>query len=107
MNFYSEADAALVPLVGSEFNSMKSNLKVLEAACKKIPVIASDVSPYKECPHVLKVSKQGDWYKHIKTLAKSESLRKTIGTANYEWATENHNLHKWNEVREQLFKSLI
>jgi hypothetical protein len=86
---------------------MKSNLKVLEAACKKIPVIASDVSPYAECPHVLKVSKQGDWYKHIKALAKSESLRKTLGTANYEWATENHNLHKWNEVREQLFNSLI
>ena len=107
MNFYAESDAALVPLVGSEFNSMKSNLKVLEAACKKIPVIASDVSPYAECPHVLKVSKQGDWYKHIKTLAKSEAVRKSIGTANYEWATENHNLHKWNEVREQLFKSLI
>lgn len=107
MNFYNEADAGLIPLVNSEFNSMKSNLKVLEAACKKIPVIASDVQPYSDCPEILKVSKQGDWYKHIKTLAKSESVRKSMGLANYQWANEHHNLHKWNQIREQLYKSLI
>jgi glycosyltransferase involved in cell wall biosynthesis len=46
MNFYNEADACLVPLVDSKFNSMKSNLKVLEAATKNAPVICSNVNPY-------------------------------------------------------------
>jgi len=107
MNFYNEADISIVPLVGSLFNSMKSNLKVLEAATKKIPVIVSNVDPYKNCPYAVKSDKQTDWYKNLKKLANDAIYRKEMGEANYEWCAENFHLDKINKLREQLYRSLI
>lgn len=107
MNFYSYADVAIVPLVESKFNGMKSNLKVLEAACKFIPVLASGVDPYKDNPFVVQVNKQSDWYHKIKLLATSESYRADMGLANGNWAREHHDLSKWNKVRKQVFDLVI
>lgn len=106
MNFYNNADATLVPLVPSKFNSMKSNLKILEAACKKIPVMVSNVPPYDDAPHVIKVNKQTDWYAGIKKITTDAIYRQELGLANYEWCNENFNLHKVNITRKQLFESL-
>lgn len=106
MNFYNEADISVVPLVESKFNAMKSNLKVLEAATKKIPVIVSNVDPYKGCPYTVKVENQTDWYKNIKKLATDAIYRKEIGEANYQWCADNFHLDKINKLREQIFESL-
>ena len=107
MNFYNEADVSVVPLVSSRFNSMKSNLKVLEAATKKIPVIVSNVDPYKGCPYTVKVSNQTDWYKAIKKVTTDAIYRKEIGEANHEWCNTYFHLDKINELRHQLYSSLI
>jgi glycosyltransferase involved in cell wall biosynthesis len=107
MNFYNEADVSIVPLVESRFNSMKSNLKVLEAATKKIPVIVSNVDPYKGCPYTVKVSNQTDWYKAIKKVTTDAIYRKEIGEANHEWCNQYFHLDKINELRHQLYSSLI
>jgi glycosyltransferase involved in cell wall biosynthesis len=107
MNFYNEADVSIVPLVASKFNSMKSNLKVLEAATKKIPVIVSNVDPYGGCPYTVKVSNQTDWYKAIKKVTTDAIYRKEIGEANHEWCNQYFHLDKINELRHQLYSSLI
>ena len=107
MNVYNEADISVVPLVESKFNGMKSNLKVLEAATKKIPVIVSSVDPYKGCPYAVKIENQTDWYKNIKKLATDAIYRKEIGEANYQWCAENFHLDKINKLREQIYRSLI
>jgi glycosyltransferase involved in cell wall biosynthesis len=107
MNFYNNADCSVVPLVASKFNGLKSNLKVLEAACKKIPVIVSNTAPYDTCKYAIKVDNQGDWYKHIKKVANDPGYRLEAGMANYEWCNENYNLHKINVTRKQLFENLI
>jgi glycosyltransferase involved in cell wall biosynthesis len=106
MNFYNEADCLLVPLVDSVFNSMKSNLKVLEAAAKKIPVITSAVMPYMNCPHAIKVKQQTDWYKKIKTVLNSPDYRHDKGMRNYQWCNEHFNLKKINESRQAIYSSL-
>lgn len=106
MNFYNNADATIVPLVESKFNSMKSNLKVLEAAAKKLAVITSDVQPYDDCPHTIKVKNQSEWYRAVKKIAEDSIYRKELGQANYEWCNENYNLHKINVTRKQLFECL-
>ncbi len=106
MNFYNEADISVVPLVESKFNGMKSNLKVLEAATKKIPVIVSNVDPYKGCPYAIKVSNQTDWYKSIKKVTTDAIYRKEMGEANHQWCSENFHLDKINALREQLYRSL-
>lgn len=106
MNFYNDADVSIVPLRATKFNAMKSNLKILEAACKKIPVICSNVAPYDTAPFVEKIDKQSDWYVAIKKLANDAIYRKERGLANYEWCNENYNLFKVNEKRKQLYASL-
>jgi glycosyltransferase involved in cell wall biosynthesis len=106
MNFYNEADACLVPLVDSKFNSMKSNLKVLEAATKNAPVICSNVKPYSECKHIIRVNNQADWFNNIKKVIKDAIYRQEMGLANGEWCRENFNLVKVNNLRKQVFESL-
>lgn len=107
MNFYNEADACLIPLVDSKFNSMKSNLKVLEAAAKNAPVIVSNVKPYSECPYIIPVGHQGGWFENIKKVVKDAIYRQEMGLANGEWCREKFNLLKVNELRSQVFKSII
>jgi glycosyltransferase involved in cell wall biosynthesis len=107
MNFYNEADVSIVPLAHTRFNSMKSNLKVLEAACKKIPVIASCVKPYSECLYIHPIHSQTDWYNAIKKMATDAIYRKELGEANHQWCVDQFSLDKVNEKRHQLFKSLL
>lgn len=107
MNFYNSADAIIVPLVDTKFNGMKSNLKLLEAATKKIPAIASNVEPYTGCPAMLAVNKQSDWFRNIKAVATNEQLRIDFGMMLFEWADQYHNLFKWNEFRVELFNQII
>ena len=45
-------DAAVAPLVDSQFNSFKSDLKLLEYALLDLPVVASDVGPYQGAEHL-------------------------------------------------------
>jgi glycosyltransferase involved in cell wall biosynthesis len=106
MNFYNEADACLVPLVDSKFNSMKSNLKVLEAATKNAPVICSNVKPYSECKHIIRVNNQSDWFTNIKKVVKDAIYRQEMGLANGEWCRENFDLVKVNQLRTQIFNAL-
>jgi glycosyltransferase involved in cell wall biosynthesis len=106
MNFYNEADACLIPLVDSKFNSMKSNLKVLEAATKNAPVICSNVKPYSECKHIIPVNNQSDWFTNIKKVVKDAIYRQEMGIANGEWCRENFNLIKVNKLRSQIFNAL-
>jgi hypothetical protein len=105
MNFYNEADACLVPLVDSKFNSMKSNLKVLEAATKNAPVICSNVKPYSECKHIIRVNNQADWFTNIKKVVKDAIYRQEMGLANGQWCRENFDLVKVNKLRRQVFES--
>jgi len=105
MNFYNDADCSIVPLRATKFNSMKSNLKLLEAACKKIPVIGSHVEPYLNSP-MIQVNQQGDWYKEIKKVTEDAIYRQEKGLELFEWAVTNYNLFKVNEKRKQLYAGL-
>jgi len=108
MALYEHADIMLIPLENSPWHACKSNLKILEAAAKKIPVIVSAVEPYTndlDAP-VFWVHKQTDWYKHLKTLINDEQKRKEAGEALYNWAVRNYNLDHVNDRRADLFTGL-
>lgn len=108
MPVYNGASCVIVPLVDNEFNRHKSNLKLLEAAAKKLPVICSHVPPYSDCADapVLWVKKQSDWYDHIKYLSRDRSAAKQLGEALHAWAIKRHNLFEWNQVRFDLYKNV-
>ena len=107
MAFYAEADVAFAPLVESKFNTMKSNIKALEAGCKFIPLIASNVNPYLSIPPVLKVSARRDWGKHIRAMVDSKRRREDAGMALGEWVRREYHLINWNTKRKQLYEWII
>ena len=108
MQMYENADIMLIPLEASVWHSAKSNLKILEAACKRIPCIVSNVEPYnrdRDCP-VLWVNSQADWFKHLNFLIHNKSARDDMGNQLYEWAKENYSIEKINKGRIEAFESL-
>lgn len=109
MNVYQEADAVLVPLEANSFNSYKSNLKLLEAAAKKIPVICQRVPPYSDSHDtpVLWVDRQTDWYQHIRYLHKNRSAAQELGQQLHAWAVQQYNLFAWNNIRFDLYSHIV
>ena len=107
MAAYCDSDISLIPLVDSKFNSMKSNLKVLETASKKNPAIVSNVNPYKGFYPACHVNSQKDWYYWIKLLTQDQAARKQYGNDLYEYCNKNFNLHVVNKQRFAIYNKLI
>jgi hypothetical protein len=107
MAAYCDSDISLIPLVDSKFNSMKSNLKVLETAAKRNPVIVSNVDPYKGFYPSCKVNSQKDWYYWIKLLVNDEAARISYGQDLYEYCNKHYNLHEVNKKRFSIYNKLV
>lgn len=101
--FYKEADICLAPLVRSRFNSHKSNLKILEAANLRLPVVASMVDPYLDMP-VAYCQKGRDWVRHITDLVKSSRKRKEAGEELAVFCEEHYNFCNINRKRKEIFE---
>jgi len=97
-------DLSIAPLVNSQFNRCKSNIKWLEAGVTRIPFLCSDVGPYKEIPGecVGKVS-DGDWYRRIVEALEDRGQRDR-------WAAQSEEkvLSEWSiNVRGKLWYDLV
>jgi glycosyltransferase involved in cell wall biosynthesis len=108
-DLFKYADVMLIPLVKNNFNKYKSNIKILEAAGKGIPVIVSEVNPYLNFPKdvVNYVRDRADWNKHIDRLVNDKDLRDEQGAMLLEYCLKNYNFHEINKVRQNAFESLI
>lgn len=106
---FRHADIMLIPLVKNNFNAYKSNIKILEAAGKAIPVVVSDVNPYKGFPSevVNYATTRRDWIEHIKRLSESEELRNEQGVKLHEYCRKYFNFQDINERRRNAFLSLL
>lgn len=107
MAAYCDSDISLIPLVDNKFNSMKSNLKVLETASKKNPAIVSNVHPYKGFYPACHVNCQKDWYYWIKLLVNDKDARTQYGNDLYDYCNTNFNLHVVNKRRFAIYNKLI
>lgn len=103
MAFYAEADICIAPLVESRFNSMKSNLKTLEAAAFKLPILVSNVHPYIESGGI-KIECQSDWFRYLKLLSKSKEAREDYGNFNFEYSRNYHNFESINTKRKHIYE---
>lgn len=106
---FRNADIMLIPLVKNNFNAYKSNIKILEAAGKAIPVICSGVHPYLGFPDevVNYANKREDWIKHIQRLVKDPELRAEQGAKLHHYCNSVYNFDAINEKRRMLFESLL
>lgn len=108
MSVYDSADIVMVPLLNNSFNRHKSNLKLLEAGAKKLPVICSKVAPYsdEEAP-VLWAESKSDWYKHVTYLADNRNFARDLGERLHEWACSKYNIEYWNKYRFELYQNIV
>jgi len=98
-------DIGIAPLAVTEFNHSKSHIKALEFAALGIPVIASDMEPYRdfvvhgETGFLAKDSRE--WIEHITTLTSNETLRKQMGANAKERAVDftiQKNWQRWEQA---------
>ena len=106
MGAYADSDISLIPLVDNKFNSMKSNLKVLETASKRNPAIVSNVHPYKDMP-LCYVNNQKDWYYWIKLLTFDDAARIEYGQKLFEYCDREFNFEAINNKRFAIYNKLI
>lgn len=100
---YAHADICLIPLLNTKFNSMKSNLKVLEAANLSLPVICSPVHPYLGLPVIYAAGTKG-WVSNITRLVESKDYQKEAGAELKEFCDIHFDFHKINRERRQILE---
>lgn len=103
-------DVAIAPLLDNRFNRSKSYIKALEYNARGIPVIASDVGPYREfVQHGVNgflVSKNHEWGSYLNLLASDDDLRETMGKQAREVATQytiEKNWKLWADAYESMW----
>lgn len=120
---YNLFDVSLAPLVESEFNSNKSQLKIIESGFHKKAVIASGVDPYtldlvsavdygvfnnKGNSLIVPPSKNHkEWFKHMKRLIENPNMIEDLGNKLYETVKDKYSLKKVTQDRIQFFKTII
>lgn len=124
---YKHGDIALAPIKvygkgvmddnsDNRYQFAKSNLKVIEAAFHKVPVIASDVPIYnhdkdwvdgKNILYVNPDRQYKDWYKKIKYCINNPNHVKDMGEAAYELACKRYDIDVLSKTRADFYRSLI
>jgi hypothetical protein len=104
MYLYNEADVVLSPLVDTEQNRAKSELKVLETACKGAIVLGSKLYRDKLIdPSVMLMDDEMSYYKWLRKLVDMKDLRTYIQN-NCNKVIETYPFKPIIEARENLFE---
>lgn len=109
MSAYDGHSVALAPLEDNEFNRAKSNLKVLEAGAKGLPIICSDLDCYQDeglSQYVLYAKDKTDWENLTEMLYLKPDVAKEIGMGLAEYVRANYNITKMNDIRREIFRNL-
>lgn len=105
MNGY-QGNIMLIPLENNFFNQHKSNLKILEAGCKGMAVIASRMAPYyneKDKPFIMYADSPAEWQAHIKYCQANPGFVKEMGAALADHVRRHYDLKNINELRKQIY----
>jgi glycosyltransferase involved in cell wall biosynthesis len=85
-------DIGLAPLTDTVFNRSKSHIKALEYAALGVPVVASDLEPYRgfvvDGVTGWLVRHEHEWFKRVNELANDEAMRAEMGAAAKELAAQ-------------------
>jgi processive 1,2-diacylglycerol beta-glucosyltransferase len=111
---YNHADIIYVPLKDELFSNMKSQLKIIEAGFKKLPVVTSKVLPYTlDIEHekngflVEQKKAHKDFAKYIQRLIDNPNVREDMGNSLHELCLKKFNLKKNTKKRLNIYKTLF
>lgn len=121
---YQNVDVLLAPLMENEFNSVKSQLKAIEAGFTHTALIAQDFGPYtidlipmiekggkiNENGNALLVQSRKnhkDWAKYINKLAGNPDMVKKLQENLYNTVKDKYSLEKVCKDRVEFYKSIV
>ena len=121
---YNLFDILIAPLKESNFNKVKSQLKVIEAGFHKKALIAQDYGPYQiDCVNAIeyggKINPKGNcllvdthknhkqWYQYTKKLLDNPSLVEDLGEKLYEDIVPKYHIDVITEYRAEVYRELI
>lgn len=117
----NECDISLAPLANHKFNSMKSNLKQVEAWSRKLPIVCSDMPPYnvdgKHMHNCILIPNtknympnkhvDRDWAKALKRLILEPEFRQQLGNQLYEDFKVKYHLDHVTKNRAEFYESIV
>lgn len=120
---YNYFDVSLAPLLDTQFNINKSQLKVIEAGFHKKALIASGINPYNldlvSAFNEGKFNENGnamivppsknhkEWGKHMKRLIENPNMIEDLGNRLYETVKDKYSLSNVCKDRVQFLKTLV
>lgn len=93
-------DIAVAPLAQIPFNQAKSNLRLLEYGVLGIPVVCTDIDPYRGSPACCVKNTSGSWIKAIRERIHTPDARESSGLDMRRWVHKNYLLE--NHLEEWL-----
>jgi len=107
--FYNMIDVALAPLVSDTFNSMKSELKMVEAGFMKRAIVVSDCYPYRYIindKNCLTTSHKQHWAKKMQKIINNPSMVDDLAGELHLSVKDKYDLEKVTRRREQWYETL-
>ncbi len=106
-----ETDIAIAPLRDHELNRAKSNLRWLESSALKIPMIASNIEPFKKSishkkDGILVSNSEKDWYEAMKALIVEKRERTRMGEAAYAKVKKDYNMDKVSKTYKSVLQTI-
>lgn len=101
---------AIAPLAASDFAACKSNLKILEAGAKGLPIVVSWTEPYNtddmyDCGGVLAANDAIDWHEQTQRLLRDPMRCHDWGECLADHVRTHYHLDAVNEHRRQILES--
>lgn len=121
---YQNVDVLLAPLKECEFNSVKSELKFIEAGFTKTAIIAQDFGPYQICSTPMiefggKINEEGncllvnprknhkDWVKYINKLADNPDMVRKLKDNLHDTVKNKYSAKAIAEERVKAYKDIV
>jgi hypothetical protein len=97
---YDQFDIAIAPLEDNKFNHCKSNLKIIEAGMKGLPIFTQNIHPYiDEAKGVFKVD---NWATALQDASSMDAETiEGLGAELRSYVLANYDLNKVNELRRE------
>lgn len=97
---YDQFDIAIAPLEDNKFNRCKSNLKIIEAGMKGLPIFVQNIHPYTD--DAKGIFKVDNWNTSIREASAMgvQEIRES-GQALREYVLSNYDINKVNELRKE------
>jgi hypothetical protein len=87
-------------LEDNKFNRCKSNLKIIEAGMKGLPIFVQDIHPYTDdAEGIFKVNNWNEAIRKAESMGVEEITKSGIALRGY--VLENYDLNKVNELRKE------